>query len=108
LLNLLNNAYDAVKSQETRWISIDWRMAGDLAEIRVTDSGPGVPTELREKIFQPFFTTKKVGFGTGLGLSISSNILRSHQGELRLETAGGHTCFVMALPLKQGTLKSAV
>ena len=105
LLNLLNNAYDAVKLQDTKWIEITTMIntQNKRVEIRVRDSGQGIPIENHNKIMQPFFTTKEVGKGTGLGLSISLGIVREHGGDLFLETDSCHTCFVISLP--QGTLK---
>jgi signal transduction histidine kinase len=71
---------------------------GDFAEISVTDSGAGIPTELRERIMQPFFTSRPVGQGQGLGLSLTRGIVEQHGGALRLDTASPHTRFVMRLP----------
>ena len=69
-------------------------------EIRVRDNGPGIPKAIREKIFQPFFTTKPTGEGTGLGLSLSYDIVtKAHGGELKVETKEGEgTTFTIALP----------
>jgi signal transduction histidine kinase len=69
-------------------------------EVRIRDNGPGIPAELREKIFNPFFTTKPPGEGTGLGLSISYDIVaQQHQGELRVESGPGEfTEFIITLP----------
>jgi signal transduction histidine kinase len=68
-----------------------------LVEIR--DSGPGIPTEIRGKIFEPFFTTKAVGEGTGLGLDIVERIVRSHRGNIRVDSRPGRTSFQVRLPL---------
>lgn len=101
LLNLLNNAFDAVRDEAQRWVKVSL-LAGNLdIEIRVTDSGKGIPEALQEKIFQPFFTTKPVGQGTGIGLSISRGIAEAHGGTLTYELAGGHTSFVLRLPKRQ-------
>jgi two-component system NtrC family sensor kinase len=63
------------------------------------DTGPGVPPELRDKVFQPFFTTKDAGGGSGLGLSVSYRILADHKGALRLDPeAQGGAAFVFDLP----------
>lgn len=98
LLNLLNNAHDAIADLPDRWIRVDVRETAEWAEIVVTDSGPGIPPEIREKIMQPFFTTKEIGKGTGLGLSISKGIMDTHHGHLTLDPSASNTCFVMQLP----------
>jgi nitrogen-specific signal transduction histidine kinase len=65
------------------------------------DSGKGVRAEIRDKIFQPFFTTKPLGRGTGLGLSVSKGIVESHGGSLFLDPGSTHTRFVVSLPKSQ-------
>ena len=70
--------------------------------ITIADSGPGVPVEIRESIFEPFFSTKKEGVGTGLGLYICRNILEEHGGTIDLvETGQEGAEFKLVLPLKQ-------
>ena len=74
---------------------------GSVVEIRVTDNGPGIPEAIKDKIFQPFFTTKPTGQGTGLGLSLSYDIVKAHGGELRVETKEGEgSTFVIQLPIQ--------
>lgn len=99
LLNLLTNSFFAVSNQERKLIRILAKRTNDMVELAVEDSGPGVPVEMREKIFQPFFTTKPVGKGTGLGLSIASSLVRDHGGEIVLDETAPYTRFVMRLPL---------
>jgi PAS domain S-box-containing protein len=101
LVNLISNARDAVLESEEKWIKVEAIEAGERIQIHVTDSGLGVPSQLREKIMQPFFTTKEVGRGTGLGLSISKGIVDSHLGTLRLDPKSKHTCFVVDMPKTQ-------
>jgi PAS domain S-box-containing protein len=98
LLNLLNNARDAVADAPTR--SILLRMAADdvNGELRVIDSGPGVPRHLRDRIMEPFFTTKPVGRGTGIGLSIARSLAEDNGGMLVLDDGEPATCFVLRLP----------
>jgi len=74
--------------------------SGDIgAEIRVSDNGPGIPDTIKDKIFQPFFTTKPTGQGTGLGLSLSYDIIKAHGGEIKVETKEGEgTTFIVILP----------
>ena len=67
--------------------------------IRVKDNGNGIPQKIVDKIFQPFFTTKPTGQGTGLGLSLSYDIVKSHGGELKVETKEGvGSVFIISLP----------
>jgi len=75
---------------------------GDALAIRVRDNGTGIPAEIRDKLFQPFFTTKPTGEGTGLGLSISYDIVtQQHGGTIEVESAPGQgACFRVYLPLK--------
>jgi len=87
-VNLVQNAYDAMSASGGRLgVSIANGVRGDRRgiEVRVSDSGPGVPVELREQIFNPFFTTKKSG--VGLGLSIVSKIVDEHRGAIQNEDA---------------------
>jgi len=99
LLNLLNNAFDAVlESEAPRWISLRFIRDESRIRILVLDSGPGVPASLIDKIMMPFYTTKEVGKGTGLGLSIAKTLVEANQGQLRIETNYGHTCFSMEFP----------
>lgn len=99
LLNLLNNAHDALKGTKIRTIEIGAATTSGFAELWVRDSGPGIPPSLREKIMQPFFTTKDAGHGTGLGLSISRGIAASHGGIFFLDEQSAQTRFVLRLPL---------
>lgn len=101
LLNLFNNAIDAIESADERWIKISAKNEKDYLEIEVTDSGKGIPLEIQNKIFQPFFTSKEIGKGTGLGLSLSMAIIKNHNGELSLNTKNENTTFVIKLPKKQ-------
>jgi signal transduction histidine kinase/streptogramin lyase len=101
LLNLVNNAFQAVNSQASSLekadlpkaesgykpqVSISTRRLDGEIEIKISDNGPGIPDEVKNKIFQPFFTTKPSGQGTGLGLSLSYDIVKAHGGEIIVET----------------------
>lgn len=98
IMNLVANAIDAMDGKGNLLIRTGRRDAG--YEIAVCDSGPGIPLELRERVLDPFFTTKPVGQGTGLGLSITYSIVRKHGGELQLsEREGGGACITIRLPL---------
>lgn len=99
ILNLVNNARDAIATQENKWIEIQVKdNHQNQVVISVTDSGHGIPKELREKILQPFFTTKEVGKGTGLGLSLVRTIVMSHKGEFSLDETSPNTRFQLTLP----------
>jgi C4-dicarboxylate-specific signal transduction histidine kinase len=106
VLNLLSNAHDAVEGQPAPWVRIAARASGDeQVQITVTDSGPGIPPELRPHIMEPFFSTKEVGKGTGLGLSVSKGIAEAHGGHLAHDATAPHTRFV--LTLKRGQAPAA-
>jgi len=98
IINLLNNAIDAVRDQNEKWISIKLKEESDQLILRITDSGKGIPENIKDKIFNPFFTTKKVGEGTGLGLSILKGILDSHKAEVALDEKSANTCFQITFP----------
>ncbi len=101
LLNLLNNAADAVAKLPEKWVQVDCCEKGGFIEVRVTDSGKGIPPHIAARLMEPFFTTKGRGKGTGLGLSISLSIAQEHGGSLILDTSSQNTSFVLRLPLHQ-------
>lgn len=114
ILNLLNNARDALNQQypdnhPNKRIIVSAEKRDDesdpLVRISVKDFGPGVPAHLREKIFEPFYTTKGRDKGTGLGLSISYDLIKKNGGNLTLEVQDGHsTIFHIDLPSKTKTV----
>jgi signal transduction histidine kinase len=101
LLNLINNAVDALEGIDHPKIIIDFKLIKNSFEISVQDNGEGIPSEVKDKIFNPFFTSKEVGKGTGIGLSISSNIMKSHDGRIMLSDLGEGTCFILKFPLSR-------
>jgi signal transduction histidine kinase/putative methionine-R-sulfoxide reductase with GAF domain len=101
LLNILNNAFDAIEKLDHRWVRIELEDRGSQVVIRLIDSGPGIREDLRAKILEPFFTTKEVGKGTGLGLSIAHGIIRAHNGKLEIDSQCPNTCFQITLPKYQ-------
>lgn len=101
IMNLISNSIDAIIDlPQDRWICIDSMVVGESIEVAVTDSGPGIEEKIRDKIMQPFFTTKDIGKGTGLGLSVSLGIIKRHGGRFYLDTKSCHTRFVISLPLQ--------
>lgn len=106
LLNLLNNSRDAIENLDEKWVKISIKDCGDTVELRISDSGKGIPAEVHDKLFSPFFTTKGVGKGTGLGLSISEKLVKTHGGSLKLDPHAPSTCFVLQLPKFQSSLET--
>jgi signal transduction histidine kinase len=100
LMNLLLNAAQATPEGGRISISGSRLTFVNSVEIRVTDTGRGIPPDVLPRIFEPFFTTKR-GKGTGLGLSISQAYVRSHDGDLRVDSVPGHgTTFTITLPIR--------
>jgi len=98
LLNLLSNAFDAVREAGAGWVALDVAVQGEMVELSVTDSGKGISEDMAKKIFQPFFTTKAAGQGTGLGLGIASSIVEAHGGTLKVDHNCDNTRFVVQVP----------
>lgn len=97
LINLLKNAMQALEGQERGEISVEVRQEGSTVTIDVADNGPGIPPDIMEDIFVPFFTTKNTG--TGIGLSLSQQIVHMHGGELRAcSRPFVETRFTLSLP----------
>ena len=113
LLNLITNAFYAVNEKHKQMLSKgkDVNYAPSVAvrteltatsqlRIAIKDNGSGIPDAIKDKIFQPFFTTKPTGQGTGLGLSLSYDIVKAHGGELKVDTKEGEGSeFMIVLPL---------
>lgn len=97
LINLITNAIDATQDVDFPEVQIRFREVHGAIEILVSDNGPGVPEDLAQKIFQPFYTTKDVGKGTGLGLSLSLRLSRDNGGDLFLDRNLGPSCFGLQL-----------
>ncbi|NLW82626.1 MAG: GHKL domain-containing protein [Desulfovibrionales bacterium] len=101
ILNLINNAIDALDKKGNIFISTNFDSQADMVEVRIRDDGPGMDKEVQRRVFDPFFTTKKVGEGTGLGLSISYSIINKLGGSIRFESElGKGTEFIILLPVK--------
>lgn len=97
LVNLLNNSFDEIQNHDVKWVKVNVEQKYDSIQIIVTDSGKGIPKKIRNKIFQPFFTTKKVGEGTGLGLSLSKSLIEKQGGIFRLDEKNKNTSFIIEL-----------
>lgn len=99
ILNLVNNAYDAVSDLEERWVNVKTIRENDLQKIIIVDSGKGIPKPISQKLMYPFFTTKPVGKGTGLGLPICKRIVEKHNGRLFYDEQNSNTSFVIEMPI---------
>lgn len=99
LMNLMINAQQAMEGSPGS-VTLSTRLLNaEKIELRVADTGPGIPPDIQAKIFEPFFTTKIAGKGTGLGLSVSYGIIKDHKGDIRVEsTVGKGSAFVITLP----------
>ena len=114
LLNLISNGFYAATKRKAEAgrdgyepiLSAATKSLGDRVEIRIRDNGTGIPTEVKEKMFNPFFTTKPAGEGTGLGLSISHDIIvKQHAGTIEVDTEPGEfTEFRIILPRTAASL----
>jgi len=105
MLNVINNAFYALSDKRssglpdyTPLLSLSTKNLSDSIEIIVRDNGSGIPESIREKIFQPFFTTKPTGKGTGLGLSLSYDIIKAHGGSMKVGSIVDDTVFTITLP----------
>jgi signal transduction histidine kinase len=95
--NLIHNAIQAMNGMGT--LTIQTLRRDRHVAVRITDSGPGIPAEVRGRIFDPFFTTKAPGTGSGLGLGICQQIVRRHGGRILVDSEPGRTSFEVLLPL---------
>jgi len=106
ILNLITNAFYVVQEKKSLQpdgyeptVSVGTKLKGKQILISIQDNGSGIPKKVLDKIFNPFFTTKPSGKGTGLGLSLSYDIVKSHGGELKVDTKEGEgTTFTIVLP----------
>jgi signal transduction histidine kinase len=106
LLNLVENARDAIgpRGDGRIWVTTKLGDAQDRAILVVEDNGPGVPPDLKDKVFAPYFTTKHSKGGTGLGLAIVHRIVSDHGGRIAIsDRPGGGARFVIELPLRHGS-----
>jgi two-component system NtrC family sensor kinase len=99
-MNLILNAAQAMDGTGTLTAVTQLVDDGEMVEIEIRDTGPGIPEDKIEKIFEPFYTTKEIGRGTGLGLSIVYGIIERHHGSIRVESEVGRgTSFFVKIPV---------
>ncbi len=101
-MNLIENALDAVPQGGN--VSVTAEQKGDTIVVSVIDDGPGIPAEIQQRIYDPFFTTKGVGKGTGLGLDTVKRLLKRHEGGIDLDSKPGRTEFQVRLPAENKSL----
>ncbi len=101
LINLMINAQQAMEGYPGEITVTTLSLDSSHVQLRVADTGPGIPEDVQAKIFEPFFTTKPVGKGTGLGLSVSYGIIKEHKGDIRVESSTEKgTTFVIDFPVE--------
>ena len=103
LINLINNAIDAICSKAEiaeKWVKLSGFAKGNAIAIQIEDAGAGIPKDIQQKLFLPFFTTKPVGEGTGLGLSIVRGILAESGATIEILNDNPHTCFEILFPTR--------
>ena len=109
LTNLLTNAEDSLENQDKKVITVSIKYCPPSIKLEVSDTGCGIPDELREKIFEGFFTTKEIGKGTGLGMGVISTIVENMNGTLSLDsTVGKGTTFKMRFPIPGDLLINSI
>lgn len=97
--NLIVNALDAMEKSPSPRLRIEILQGKANTAVKISDNGPGIPSELQSRIFQPFFTTKAAGVGTGMGLDLIRQIVERHGGAINLDSRPGETTFEIQLPL---------
>jgi len=103
VLNILSNAIDAIADEGGITLETDVLTDGQTLEMKVIDTGCGMPPQVVKRIFEPFYTTKDQGEGTGLGLSLVYKIIERHEGSIEVESEEGKgTTVTVRLPLKTG------
>jgi two-component system NtrC family sensor kinase len=99
ILNIIGNAFDAIEDLENKWVQVNIQKNSGpgFHTIMIADSGAGIPLDVQEKMFNPFFTSKEIGKGTGLGLSISKSLIEGFEGTLSIDNQASSTCFLIKL-----------
>ncbi len=99
--NLIDNAVDAMKSSELRQLTVETLKDGEFVNVNIQDTGSGIPEEVIDKIYDPFFTTKEIGEGTGIGLEVVHRIITNdHNGSIKVNSKPGSTIFKICFPIK--------
>lgn len=97
--NLIDNALDAMEVNGTGTLTIKTAKDREFVNVSIIDDGPGIPADILTRIFDPFFTTKEMGKGTGMGLEVVQRIVHQHDGSIKVNSAPGHTEFMVCFPI---------
>ncbi len=97
--NIIDNAIDAMEVNHKGNLTITSKHDARFVKVYIKDDGPGIPADIQQNIFAPFFTTKEMGKGSGLGLDVVSRIMLQHNGEVKVKSAPGSTEFEVCLPI---------
>lgn len=97
VLNLLYNSFDAIEEKNEKFVKIEYFTKNKRTLIKVFDSGDGIPYEIEDKVFNPFFTTKSIGRATGLGLSLCQSVIKSHEGKIFVNP-DKRSCIIIDIP----------
>ena len=101
ILNIINNGFHAMHGMENPVMTLSTKLLKNQLEIRIADNGPGIPDDIKDKIFQPFFTTKPTGQGTGLGLSLSYDLINGYGGQIIVQSQLNQgSNFIIQLPIQ--------
>jgi signal transduction histidine kinase len=97
--NLIDNALDAMEPNSQGTLTIKTERDRQFVQVSVSDDGPGIPADIKPKIFDPFFSTKEMGKGTGMGLEVVKRIVHQHSGSIKVQSEPGKTEFIVCFPI---------
>lgn len=97
--NIIDNAVDAMQKNGAGQLRISTKRDHQFVRVEITDNGTGIPEDIRNKVFDPFFTTKQIGKGTGLGLDVVMQVIRRHNGSVKVTSQPGNTTFIVCFPI---------
>jgi signal transduction histidine kinase len=97
--NLIDNALDAMEPNSKGTLTIKTERDRQFVQVSVSDDGPGIPADIKPKIFDPFFSTKEMGKGTGMGLEVVKRIVHQHSGSIKVQSEPGKTEFIVCFPI---------